>query len=84
MPDTLDQPGFDPEKHIIGEEAIAAWREVGINTAGAILGDTQVARLRSILLTMIATAAMSTASPRVRLVGLLALMLALADALKRR
>jgi hypothetical protein len=84
MPDTLDQSGYDPEKNIVGEDAIAELRERVIRTASAITGDTQVARLRPTLLLMIAAAAVAFAPPRVRVPGILALILAAADVARRR
>jgi hypothetical protein len=84
MPDTLHPDGFDPERHLIGEDALEQVRELGIRAATAVVGDTQVARLRPILLLVIAAAAMSMAPFRARLVGAPVLVLVLADVLKRR
>jgi len=84
MPDTLDDTGFDPERHFIGEEAIADLRDRVIRTAGAITGDAQVARLRPMVLLMITAVAVALAPVRVRVPGILALVLAAADVSRRR
>lgn len=84
MPDTLDPEGFDPERHIVGEEALREWRDLGIRAAGVVTGDTQLARLRPTILLILAAAAMTAAPWRARIVGTMALMLALADLMRRR
>jgi precorrin-3B methylase len=84
MPDTLDQSGFDPEKNVVGEDAIAELRDRVIRVASVVTGDTQVARLRPMVLLMIAAAAVALAPIRVRVPGVLALILAAADVARRR
>lgn len=84
MPDTLDETGYDPEKHIIGEDAIAELRDRVVRTAGAITGDTQVARLRPMLLLMIASVAVALSPSRYRVPGILAIILAAADVSRRQ
>jgi hypothetical protein len=84
MPDTLDQSGFDPEKNVVGEDAIAELRDRVIRVASVVTGDTQVARLRPTILLMIAAAAVALAPSRVRVPGVLALVLAAADVARRR
>jgi hypothetical protein len=84
MPDTLDETGFDPERHIIGEDAIAELREQAIRVASVITGDTHVAQQRAIVLLMIAAAAIAFAPSRLRVPGLVALMLHALDVGRRR
>ena len=84
MPDTLDETGFDPEHNVIGEDAIAEWRERAIRVAAVVTGDTQVARIRPTILLMIAAAAVALAPIRVRVPGIIAILLAVADTARRR
>lgn len=84
MPDTLDRSGYDPEHHIVGEDAMAELRGHMIRAASVVTGDTQVARIRPIVLLMIAAAAVALAPPRIRVPGVLAIVLAAVDVARRR
>jgi hypothetical protein len=84
MPDTIDDTGFDPERHFIGEDAVAELRDRTMRVAGAITGDTQVARLRPMVLLMIAAVAVALSPSRYRVPGILAIILAAADVTRRQ
>jgi len=84
MPDTLEPEGFDPERHIIGEEAFAQTRDLAIRAATAMVGDTQVSRLRPILLLMAAAVAVCFAPIHWRVPGVTTILLVVADISRRR
>jgi hypothetical protein len=84
MPDTLEPEGFDPERHIIGEQAFIETRDLVIRAAATLTGDTQVAQQRTTLLTMIAAIAVAAAPLRYRVPGMLALVLLITDLRRRR
>ena len=83
MPDTLDDTGYDPEHNIVGEDAIAELRDRVTRVAAAVTGDTQVARLRPMVLLMIASVAVALSPSRYRVPGILAIILAAADVSRR-
>lgn len=75
VPDTIDRSGFDPDRHVIGDEARAQWRDLAIDVARVATGDTQVAQQRTTLLLMTAAVALAFAPIHARVVGSVALLL---------
>ena len=85
MPDTLDETGFDPESMSVGEDALLERiRDYGVRAASVVTGDTQVTRQRGVVLLMIAAVAVAFAPAKIRVPGLVALILQALDMGRRR